>query len=83
MMGIEELKGSLLEAIRTSDDEELLQDLKKRVDIGLYLQDKGIASILGGVDMEELAAQAIEPDTPYNSINEQDFKNWLSQWKSS
>jgi hypothetical protein len=83
MMGIEELKGNLLEAIRTSDDEDLLLDLKSRVDIDYYLKDKGVASILGGVDIEELISLANEPDTPYNSINEQDFMKWLKEWKSS
>lgn len=82
-MGMEELKGSLLEAIRFSDDEDLLQDLKSRVDIDFYLKDKGVATLLGGVDMEELLSQANEPDTPNNSINEQDFKKWLIEWKSS
>lgn len=33
MMGMDELNGSLLQAIRTSDDEALLQDLESRVDI--------------------------------------------------
>ena len=82
-MDIAELKGNLLEAIRASNDEDLLQDLKSRVDMDFYLKDKKVSSILGGVDMEELFAQANEPDTLDNSMNEQDFKNWLSQWKSS
>ncbi len=82
-MGKEELKGSLLEAIRTTNDEGLLLDLKSRVDIDYYLNDEGVGSILGGVDMNELLTQASEPNTPYNSLKEKDFMNWLKQWKSS
>lgn len=82
-MEIEVLRGNLLEVIRKSNDVDLLLDLNSRVEVDELLDSDSVGKILGGVDYDELSAQVNEPNTPENSVNEEDFIKWLNKWKSS
>ena len=80
-MDIDDIKRQIIEVVTKTDNELLLNILQEDIAEYSAAPKDEVGKILGGVNWDELKEQSFEKTTPENSISENEFNKWLSQWK--